>query len=114
MNANDTENKLNLPPAGLNVMVQCKGFRCLAHRTPEGKWVSAFGEEELKDIVYVFPWEEAAIFVVPVISSPAKPRSSRVPIRIGRLAPPRKPSGLGVDGMRNDLPLRDNLQSTII
>lgn len=82
MNATVIENKLNTPPEGVNVMVQCKGFRCLAHRTREGKWISTFSEEELEDIVRVYPWQEPAIFTVPVMSSPRQPRSEQVPIRI--------------------------------
>lgn len=45
-----------LPPVGLMVLVQCKGFRCLAYRTAEGKWMTAFTHEELDNVIGVLPY----------------------------------------------------------
>jgi hypothetical protein len=45
----------DLPPVGLNVWVQCDGFRCLAYRTKDGKWMTAFGNKEVKDVIRVLP-----------------------------------------------------------
>ena len=42
-----------LPPVGLEVLVQCQGFRCLARRTSDGKWKSAYTNEELSDVLFV-------------------------------------------------------------
>ena len=81
MNANGIKIELNPPRAGKNFLVQCKGFQCLAYRNHERKWVSTFGQEKLKDIVRVLPWQEPAMFVMPVISGPEQPQSSRIPIR---------------------------------
>jgi len=49
------ENDSDLPPAGLNVWVQCEGFRCLAYRTKDGKWLTAFGNKEVKEVIRVLP-----------------------------------------------------------
>ena len=46
-----------LPPVGLNVWVQCEGYRCLAYRTKEGKWMTAIGNKEVKDVIRVVPFE---------------------------------------------------------
>jgi hypothetical protein len=43
-----------LPPEGLIVLVQCQDFRCLAYRK-EGKWKSAFGNEELETVIRIYP-----------------------------------------------------------
>jgi GH24 family phage-related lysozyme (muramidase) len=43
----------DLPPVGLNVWVQCEGFRCLAYRTKDGKWMTAIGHKEVKDVIRV-------------------------------------------------------------
>jgi hypothetical protein len=45
-----------LSPLGLDVMVQCEGFRCLAHRTIDGKWRAAFGDSELENVIRFFPY----------------------------------------------------------
>ena len=42
-------------PAGMMVLVQCDGFRCLAYRDEDGKWRSAFSSEELDSVLHVFP-----------------------------------------------------------
>jgi len=49
------ETESELPPVGLNVWVQCEGFRCLAYRTKDGKWLTAFGNKEVKDVIRVLP-----------------------------------------------------------
>lgn len=45
-----------LPPVGVNVIVQCDGYRCLAHRTRDGKWVTTFSNIELKNVIRVLPY----------------------------------------------------------
>jgi hypothetical protein len=40
----------DLPPVGVAVVVQCEHYRCLAYRTEQGKWISCFRKEELKDV----------------------------------------------------------------
>jgi len=47
------DNESDLPPVGLNVWVQCDGFRCLAYRTKDGRWLTAFGNKEVKDVIRV-------------------------------------------------------------
>lgn len=81
MNATGSNFKMKLPSIRVNVLVQCKGFRCMAYRTDEGKWVSTFTREELKDIIRVISVGEAAGSFVPIRLG-AKPRSKNVPIRI--------------------------------
>ncbi len=49
------ETESDLPPVGLYVWVQCEGFRCLAYRTQDGKWLTAFGNKEVKDVIRVLP-----------------------------------------------------------
>lgn len=49
------ETEASLPPVGLNVWVQCEGFRCLAYRTKDGKWLTSFGNKEVKDVIRVLP-----------------------------------------------------------
>ncbi|HKW30623.1 MAG TPA: hypothetical protein VJT54_14905 [Verrucomicrobiae bacterium] len=51
------ETESTLPPAGLNVWVQCEGFRCLAYRTKDGKWMTAIGNKEVKDVIRVVPFD---------------------------------------------------------
>lgn len=74
--------RADLPPVGVNVMVQCEGFRCLAYRTPERKWVSSFSQQELKDVLRVLSWnEEPDSCVIPVNTKPGKLRRNRIPIQ---------------------------------
>ena len=40
----------------MNVVVQCDGFRCLAHRTSDGKWVTTFSNRELENVIQVLPY----------------------------------------------------------
>jgi len=47
------EKESDLPPIGLNVWIQCEGFRCLAYRTKDEKWKTAFGDEEVKNVIRV-------------------------------------------------------------
>jgi hypothetical protein len=49
----DGEEEPTLPPVGLNVWVQCEGFRCLAYRTKDGKWLTAIGNKEVKAVIRV-------------------------------------------------------------
>ena len=51
------ETESALPPVGLNVWVQCEGFRCLAYRTKDGKWMTAIGNKEVKDVIHVVPFD---------------------------------------------------------
>lgn len=81
--------KHDLPPAGMNVMIQCNGFRCLAYRTQEGKWMSTFRHEELNEVQHVFPFDEPARLVIPVTPTCGAPRRSRVAVEV-LPAPPHK------------------------
>ena len=51
------ETESGLPPVGLNVWVQCEGYRCLAYRTKDGKWLTAIGNKEVTDVIRVVPFE---------------------------------------------------------
>jgi hypothetical protein len=51
------ETESELPPVGLNVWVQCEGYRCLAYRTKDGKWMTAIGHKEVKNVIRVVPFE---------------------------------------------------------
>ena len=48
-----SEEVSNLPPVGLNVIVQCDGFRCLAYRNYQGKWIATFDQRELDHVLNV-------------------------------------------------------------
>jgi hypothetical protein len=48
-----SEDDSGLPPVGLNVIVQCDGFRCLAYRNYEGKWIATFDQRELNNVLCV-------------------------------------------------------------
>jgi hypothetical protein len=51
--AKKIEDDSSLPPVGLNVIVQCDGFRCLAYRNLDGKWIATFDKRELDNVQYV-------------------------------------------------------------
>ena len=42
-----------LPPVGMNVWVQCDGYRRLAYRAARGKWKDAYNHQELDDVIGV-------------------------------------------------------------
>ena len=44
-----------LPPPGVNVIVQYDGVRCMAYRTRDGKWMTTFTHEEIKKVIRYFP-----------------------------------------------------------
>ena len=44
-----------LPALGLPVQVQCDGFKCMAYRNKEGKWVDFFTHEILTHVLGVVP-----------------------------------------------------------
>ena len=44
------ETESRLPPPGMNVIVQCDGFRCLAYRAEDGTWKTTYGDQELKGV----------------------------------------------------------------
>lgn len=46
----------NLPPPGHSVIVQCKGYRCLACLTQDGKWVDVLHRNELSEVI---SWQDA-------------------------------------------------------
>ncbi|HUA68114.1 MAG TPA: hypothetical protein VMA13_06160 [Candidatus Saccharimonadales bacterium] len=43
-----------LPPVGKEVVVQCRGFRCLAYRGRDGKWRGVFDQKELPEVLEIF------------------------------------------------------------
>lgn len=45
------ETEVALPPIGLKVIAQCNGFRCMAYRNIDGKWMAAFDNRELEGVV---------------------------------------------------------------
>ena len=45
-----------LPPPGLLVLVQCEGFRCMAYRSTDGRWIDAFTFDELDNVIGIFPF----------------------------------------------------------
>jgi hypothetical protein len=44
-----------LPVLGLPVQVQCDGFKCMAFRDKEGKWVDLFSRKFLSRVLGVIP-----------------------------------------------------------
>jgi hypothetical protein len=44
-----------LPPAGVPVQVQCDGFKCMAYRDNEGKWIDFFTRKFLPHVLGVVP-----------------------------------------------------------
>jgi hypothetical protein len=47
--------RVELPPAGQNVMVQCEGYRGLACRDNKGIWKSVIGNRVLPTVIEFFP-----------------------------------------------------------
>ena len=54
----DDSAALVLPPVGRTVLVQCRGFRCLAFRDADGKWRDANRKQELPEVLKVV-WDMA-------------------------------------------------------
>jgi len=44
-----------LPPIGQHVIVQCDGFRCVGMCGRDGKWVDAYNEQALPDVLWFKP-----------------------------------------------------------
>lgn len=44
-----------LPAPGVPVQVQCTGFRCMAFRDSEGRWVDFFSRKFLSGVLGVVP-----------------------------------------------------------
>jgi len=44
-----------LPVPGLPVLVQCDGFKCMAYRDKEGRWVDFFSRKYLGRVLGVVP-----------------------------------------------------------
>jgi hypothetical protein len=44
-----------LPLAGVPVQVQCLGFKCMAYRDKEGKWMDFFTRKFLPGVLGVVP-----------------------------------------------------------
>ncbi|MGO8764149.1 MAG: hypothetical protein ACLQSR_03320 [Limisphaerales bacterium] len=44
-----------LPAVGEHVLVQCRGYRCLACRTENGTWRAVYSNQELKDVIAILP-----------------------------------------------------------
>lgn len=55
-----TDKSNNSAAFGQYALVQCQAFRCLAYQAPDGKWRSAFTNEELQHVIKVFSLEEEA------------------------------------------------------
>lgn len=41
----------DLPAVGQSVIVQCEQYRCLGYRSDDGKWRSAYSNQELEKVV---------------------------------------------------------------
>jgi GH24 family phage-related lysozyme (muramidase) len=46
--------RVELPPAGQKVMVQCEGYRGLAYRNNNGIWKSVIGNQTLPAVMEFF------------------------------------------------------------
>jgi hypothetical protein len=44
-----------IPVPGLPVQVQCLGFKCMAFRDKEGKWIDLFSQKFLPGVLGVVP-----------------------------------------------------------
>jgi len=44
-----------LPVLGLPVQIQCVGYKCMAYRDPEGRWVDLFSREFVTRVLGVVP-----------------------------------------------------------
>lgn len=44
-----------LPPVGKRVIVECEGFRCLAFCDQNGRWVDAFNDQVLPEVLSFKP-----------------------------------------------------------
>lgn len=44
-----------LPPSGVPVQVQCRGFKCMAYRDKEGNWMDFFTRKFLPGVLGVVP-----------------------------------------------------------
>jgi hypothetical protein len=44
-----------LPPAGVPVQIQCIGYKCMAYRDSEGRWVDLFSREFVPRVLGVVP-----------------------------------------------------------
>lgn len=44
-----------MPPSGVPVQVQCVGYKCIAFRDREGRWVDLFTREFLPRVLGVVP-----------------------------------------------------------
>ena len=51
--ADKVPDSVKLPLSGQMVWVQCKGYRCLAFRDAQGKWVNFYSGEKLSDFIRV-------------------------------------------------------------
>ncbi len=51
--ANDEGAGLPVPKEGALVIVQCEGFRCMAFRDGQGKWIDAVHRTELPRVIRV-------------------------------------------------------------
>lgn len=45
----------SLPAAGVPVQIQCVGFKCMAFRDHEGRWVDLFSREFVSRVLGVVP-----------------------------------------------------------
>jgi hypothetical protein len=44
-----------LPPTGVPVQIQCVGYKCMAFRDQEGRWVELFSREFVPRVLGVVP-----------------------------------------------------------
>lgn len=56
--ARDHERNRKLLERGHAVIVQCRHFRCMAYRDPDGRWRNYFSNDELNGDVTELGWAE--------------------------------------------------------
>jgi len=47
-----------LPPIGMNVWVQCDGYRCLAYLAAGGIWKDSYNHQELLNVIGILQMDE--------------------------------------------------------
>jgi len=46
-------------PVGELMIVQCVGSRCLGYRTTDNRWLTVYGDREIKNIISFLPVKSA-------------------------------------------------------
>lgn len=43
------------PPVGMPVIVQSNGYRCVAYRSDDGRWISCYDGREVENVLRFYP-----------------------------------------------------------